>query len=251
MIEPNKKLILRIQKLCADQRAQLVYLALSGSHATGCATSESDQDVRGVFLPSLDVILGLDKLETLEIKSEEVVLHSARKFVRLCAHGNPNILDWLFVPHDCRWFVQPEFKFQIQDHRRHFLSKQLHARFRGYARGHFQKMRRKSTRDLGAKRKADLDEHGYSTKNAMHLIRLARMGCEALETGEYNVRRPDAEELLAIRRGEWTAERVEEVGMQLIDRMDEAVERSELPEHPDMRLINSWLVTLTKRLHRW
>ncbi len=251
MIEPDKGLILEIKKLCAEHRVQLLYLTLSGSHATGTATPESDLDVRGVFLPPWEVLVGLDKMETLEIKSKDVVLHSARKFVTLCVQGNPNILDWLFVPKDCRWFVQPEFKFQIQDHRRNFLSKRLHTRFRGYARGHFQKMRRGSTRDLGADRKADMEKHGYPTKNAMHLIRLARTGCEVLESGEYNVHRPDAEELLAIRRGEWTAERVEEVGLALIDRMDEAVKKSELPDNPDMVLINRWLVTMTKRLNRW
>jgi hypothetical protein len=35
--------------------------------------------------------------------------------------------------------------------------------------------------------------HGYDTKHAMHLIRLMRMGLEALQTGELRVRRDDAE----------------------------------------------------------
>ena len=48
------------------------------------------------------------------------------------------------------------------------------------------------------------EEHGYDTKHAMHLVRLLRMGVEALRDGEILVRRPDAQELLSIRNGAWT-----------------------------------------------
>lgn len=44
---------------------------------------------------------------------------------------------------------------------------------------------------------------GYDTKHAMHLVRLLRMGKEILTTGEVLVKRPDAQELLAIRNGAW------------------------------------------------
>ena len=44
----------------------------------------------------------------------------------------------------------------------------------------------------------------YDTKHALHLVRLLRM-CREILTGQgVKVRRPDAQELLAIRRGEWT-----------------------------------------------
>ena len=45
--------------------------------------------------------------------------------------------------------------------------------------------------------------HGYDTKHAMHLVRILRMGKEILTTGQVIVRRPDAEDLLAIRNGKW------------------------------------------------
>lgn len=48
------------------------------------------------------------------------------------------------------------------------------------------------------------EEHGYDTKHAMHLVRLLRMGKEALEEGVLKVKRPDAQELLDIRHGSWT-----------------------------------------------
>lgn len=53
--------------------------------------------------------------------------------------------------------------------------------------------------------RAELEhDHGYDTKHAMHLVRLMRMGKEALTQGEIIVKRPDAAELLAIRNGDWT-----------------------------------------------
>lgn len=45
---------------------------------------------------------------------------------------------------------------------------------------------------------------GYDTKHAMHLVRLLRMGHELLTRGVVLVRRPDADELRAIRDGAWS-----------------------------------------------
>lgn len=53
-----------------------------------------------------------------------------------------------------------------------------------------------------------LKKFGYDTKNAAHLVRLLRMGMEFLKDGELEVTRLDARQLLEIKRGEWTLERV-------------------------------------------
>lgn len=55
-------------------------------------------------------------------------------------------------------------------------------------------------------RKVLESQYGYDTKHAMHVVRLLRTAEEALLTGEVNVKRPDAEELLAIRNGAWSYE---------------------------------------------
>lgn len=46
-------------------------------------------------------------------------------------------------------------------------------------------------------------KYGYDVKHGMHLMRLIRMGKELLTLGEINVYRPDREELLEIRNGNW------------------------------------------------
>src|SRR5262249_54695719 len=48
------------------------------------------------------------------------------------------------------------------------------------------------------------EKHRFDTKHAMHLVRLLRMCREILPTGEVIVRRPDREELLAIKAGQWS-----------------------------------------------
>lgn len=85
-------------------------------------------------------------------------------------------------------------------------------------------------------KRSELEEkYGYDTKHAMHLVRLLRMGAEALQTGKLNVFREDADELLAIRNGTWTYEQIVEYA----ERMDDWVKNTlyhttVLPRRPDM-----------------
>lgn len=82
--------------------------------------------------------------------------------------------------------------------------------------------------------RAALEErHGYDTKHAMHLVRLLRMGREILQDGEVRVRRPDAEELRALRAGALTYEEVLEMARREEERLPDLVARSPLPEAPD------------------
>ena len=70
------------------------------------------------------------------------------------------------------------------------------------------------------KKRSELEEQfGYDTKHAMHLVRLLRMGYEALDQGKIIVKRPDAAELLAIRNGSQTYEEL----VNYADYMDEMV----------------------------
>ena len=66
--------------------------------------------------------------------------------------------------------------------------------------------------------------HGYDTKHALHLLRLLRMGHEILTTGKVNVRRPDAEELLAVRNGIYTLDQLLEIVEDLKAKLDKVYE---------------------------
>lgn len=71
------------------------------------------------------------------------------------------------------------------------------------------------------KRKILEEKHGFDTKHASHLIRLARTGVEVLEKGCLFVKRDDAEELLSIRRGEIPFEKIKEDASNLFEKMNE------------------------------
>jgi predicted nucleotidyltransferase len=80
------------------------------------------------------------------------------------------------------------------------------------------------------------EQFGYDTKHAMHLVRLLRMGYEAVTEGVLRVRRPDAEELLTVRNGAWTYEQVVAYAEEMDAKVRAAVETSPLPKHPNTKL---------------
>lgn len=103
---------------------------------------------------------------------------------------------------------------------------------------------------LGEKRKQLVLEHGYDTKNAAHLIRLLRMCVEFMDTGELQVHRyDDAKELLAIKRGEWTLERVKTHASDLFANAKAARDESKLPEGPRREEAEALLIDITRKFH--
>jgi hypothetical protein len=93
--------------------------------------------------------------------------------------------------------------------------------------------------------RAELERaHGYDTKHAMHLVRLMRMGLEALQEGELQVRRPDAAELAAIRVGALTFEAVENLARDLEARMHQAAGCTTLPDEVDPEWVDALALEL-------
>lgn len=87
--------------------------------------------------------------------------------------------------------------------------------------------------------RAELEaKHGFDTKHAMHLVRLMRMCREILETGRVIVRRPDADELLAIRGGAWSYEQLREWATEEDAKLEELAKTSQLPKSPDIEAID-------------
>jgi predicted nucleotidyltransferase len=85
---------------------------------------------------------------------------------------------------------------------------------------------------------------GFDTKHAMHLVRLLRMCREILETGRVLVKRPDAEELLSIRNGAWTYDRLVEWADRQDGELHDMAAASKLPKSPDVREIDRLTVEM-------
>ncbi len=92
-------------------------------------------------------------------------------------------------------------------------------------------------------------QFGYDTKHAMHLLRLLRMAVEILTTGEVLVRRPDAEELKAVRRGSLTFDELLEQAEGFGSRLKALAEASALPARPDEDRLNVFCAELVASVH--
>jgi hypothetical protein len=87
---------------------------------------------------------------------------------------------------------------------------------------------------------------GYDAKNMMHTFRLLRMALEIALTGQPQVRRPDREELLAIKAGRFTYAELIARAKEEIRQIDEAFAASPLPDAPDGAAIERWAVAIRK-----
>lgn len=228
----------------------IIYEVLSGSHAYGLATGQADEDVRGIFLPSAEDILGFGYKET-RTQQPDKVYHCLRKYLSLVLKANPSLLAWLWV--EPRFIRQNSILgIDLRCARKRFLSKLVYKTFGGYATSQLKKMEKSYGASKGyalhGERDATQDpysvEAGYDTKNAMHLIRLLHCGCELLKTGEYPVWvtwEAGRGELLAIRHGEWKMFEVINEAQALFNRMDELLKTTELPDEPDREWAEQFL----------
>lgn len=89
---------------------------------------------------------------------------------------------------------------------------------------------------LVTRRDGKIALHG-NCKHAMHVVRLLNTGVEVLTTGEYHVKRPDAELLLDIRSGKWTYEELIEYAEEKNNYVKDVLYKtSNLPKAPDIKL---------------
>jgi len=79
---------------------------------------------------------------------------------------------------------------------------------------------------------------GYDTKHGSHLVRLMRMGLEILNEHKVVVKRPDREEILAIKNGEWSYEQVIQFSKDMQTKLDEAYKTTTLPKSVNYEKVN-------------
>jgi predicted nucleotidyltransferase len=114
-----------------------IFMMLAGSHAYGMATETSDEDLRGVCIPS-DPAYYVGFLKTFEQQDsgwpddEDKVVYDLRKAMRLMADGNPNMIDYLFVREESVRLTTPWWE-RIREHREKFLSLKMRHTYAGYA----------------------------------------------------------------------------------------------------------------------
>lgn len=224
-----------------------------GSLAHGTAGDVIDDiDVYGVFISSEAHYFGLSTSDHVSrvgvAECYDFTLFEIRKYVRLLLKSNPNVLSLLWLSENL-YVVRTDWGQRLLDNRHLFMSRMLFKSFGGYAYSQLQKMTRGSTTQAyqGVRRRERYEKFGYDCKNAAHLIRLLRMGIEALATGEINVQRHDAVQLKEIKLGAWTLAQVETEAKRLSRLLDEALVRSTLPAQPDREKAESLLIDILKK----
>lgn len=88
------------------------------------------------------------------------------------------------------------------------------------------------------------------SKNIMHLVRLLRMSREIAENGEFIIRRPDAEYLRSIRRGEVNLNDILSWAEDEILVIDDLFLKSDLPDNLDREFVNNLLVQIRVNIYK-
>lgn len=215
-----------------DIKKHTILEVLHGSHAYGLANEESDIDIRGVAIPPRPYFTGfVHGFEQYRSKVEDIEIHNIRKFFRLAANCSPNFLGILYVPERCLRKVTP-WGERLIENRQLFLSKKAKFSFSCYALSQL--------RLIG-------DHRYYNCKPAMHLVRLMRMCREILTQGKVLVERPDREELLAIRDGAWSHDKLVSWAKAQDKELDALYESCKiLPELPDIEKLDGLCVEIVE-----
>lgn len=236
--------------------ANTLFATLIGSMAHGTQMPKSDPnavddvDFMMVVVPPKEWHLGLRRFDhwTPPIAEElDITCYGLQKFTGLLLKGNPNVIGLLWMPAKCV-LLEGELWGEWIDNRDAFMSQRVLSSFSGYAYDQLQRLGRPNSGGyMGKERKGLFEKYGFDPKNASHCLRLLRMGAELAETGQLNVDRTeiDAEELMSIKRGEWTLGEVKRAADRGFARLEDA--STQLPEEPNFEVAERLLIDTTLR----
>jgi predicted nucleotidyltransferase len=243
-----------------DESVAAVFRVGSHSHGTYVPpedpTGIDDVDLMIVCVPPPRYVLGMVRWEHAQYKHGklDVVFYDWGKWLRMVSKSNPNVVGTMWLEDEDMYL--PNYSDTVNDlldSRDLFLSKRMYPSFVGYAKGQLYKMTHFVHEGyMGDKRKRLVEQFGYDVKNAAHLLRLMRMACEVIEDPrKLIVRRPDAAELIAIKRGEWSKEQVIEEAERLFARADAAMLTTGLRDDPDDTLLQRFMEAGYMEWHTW
>lgn len=90
---------------------------------------------------------------------------------------------------------------------------------------------------------------GYDAKNMMHTIRLLQVAEELLRTGQLYIVRPNREELLSIKAGDYEYEDLLARANVLMQQIEDVEPSSGLPDKPDRSAIEAKLIAIRETLY--
>ena len=227
-----------------------------GSSVHGVSVGTDDRDEMGVCVEWLDAAMGIrgsfeqfiyrsaaEREQRHDAPSQagdlDLTIYSLRKWCRLALDGNPTVLLLLFAP--------PIMSEREGDELRRmsglFASRRAGRRFLGYLQA--QKQRLLGERgQKNVNRQALVDQYGFDTKYAGHMLRLGYQGVEFMETGWLSLpmREPDRERVVAVRQGLIDLNEVLTECGELEARLKGLLVTSPLPEDPNTAAVEQWML---------
>jgi predicted nucleotidyltransferase len=238
------------------------YETIMGSVAYGVSSDTSDMDVYGFAIPPKEdifphlngEILGFGTQRTRfeqfqqhhiadpdalagHGRTYDLTVFSIVKFFQLAMENNPNVIDSLFTPMACVLHMTRVGNL-VRENRRLFLHRGAWPKFKGYA---YSQLHKIASKTPTGKRKAVVERHGYDTKFAYHVVRLLGEAEQILIEGDIDLQR-DRERLKAIRRGEWTEERLRQWASEKETDLERAYAASPLPAQPQEEKLKQLLL---------
>lgn len=233
--------------------ANVQYETVMGSMAYGVSSDASDMDVYGWAIPPKDdvfphlrgEIVGFGRQQKRFEQFQEhhvrdpdagggrgrtydLTLFGIVKLFALAMENNPNVIDSLFTPANCV-LHSTRVGNLVRENRKLFLHRGAWPKFKGYA---YSQLHKLAIKQPTGKRAELVAAHGYDTKFAYHVVRLLGEVEQILVEGDIDLQR-DAERLKAIRRGEWTEERLRQWAADKEADLERAYAASTLPAAPD------------------
>lgn len=118
-----------------------IYEVVSGSHAYGLNTPESDVDTRGLFIaPFRYTISPFVKVEEVADDTQDTKIYELRRFFELLEKMNPNIVELLWIPQEHVLFKHPIMDVLIA-HKHKLLSSKVKHTYSGYAMAQMKRLR--------------------------------------------------------------------------------------------------------------
>lgn len=231
----------------------LIFKAMVGSHLYGTETPNSDKDYVGIFIPDKEYVLGLSKVEQIELRTNssssghrntkndtDTVLYSLPKFIKLAADNNPNLVELFFVDDKHKIFCNT-YGDRLLEAYPFFISKKTKHRFLGYAHSQRQKLLFKQTE---GGRVEYYEKFGYDVKFASHLIRLLTEGLELLVDGRLTFPITHNRLVKDIKLGKLSKNQVLAKADQFEALVEESYLRSSLPYSPDYNKISDLQIAI-------
>jgi len=172
----------------------------------------------------------------------DLTIYGLRKWARLALQGNPTVLLLLYLPDDAL-VIRTSVGEQLQKLAPAFASRHAGKRFLGYLEAQRQRLvGERGQRDVN--RVTLVEQFGYDTKYAMHMLRLGHQGVEFLESGRLTLpmREPVRSHLMDVRRGRGNLADVLEECAQLELRLASLLDSSPLPLEPDVKTVEQFVM---------